>query len=64
MKPIDKVIYRMIASQRAVMKMNVKVAPIVILRRPSLQPKCEGRTVSRILTETIDRSGGVEATAR
>ena len=64
MKPIDRVIFRMIASQRAVMKMNVKVAPTVIPRRLSLQPKCEGRTVYRNLTDTVDCSGGVEATAR
>lgn len=64
MKPIDRVIYRMIASQRAVMKMNVKVAPKVIIRRPSPRPEGEGRMVSRNLTETIDSCGGVEATAR
>lgn len=64
MKPIDRATYRVVASQRAVMMVNAKVAPKVIPRRPSLHPKCEGRTVDRILAETVDCSGGVEATAR
>ena len=64
MKPIDRVIYRMIASQRAVMKMNVKVAPKVTSRKSSLQPDGEDSMINRKLTVTIDRFGGVEATAR
>ena len=64
MKPIDRVAFRVTASQRAVMKMNVKVAPKVISRRPSLQRRGEGRMVNRNLTDTTDCSGAVEATAR
>ncbi len=64
MKPIDRVTFRVIASQRAVMKMNVKVAPKVTSRRSSLQPWGEDSMISRILTVTIDHFGGVEATAR
>ena len=64
MKPIDRVTYRVAASQRAVMKMNVKVAPKVPSRGSSLQPDGEDSMGNRILTVTIIHLGGVEATAR
>ncbi len=41
MKPIDRVTYRVIASQRAVMKMNVKVAPKV--KTPEAEPASQVR---------------------
>ena len=64
MKPIDKIIYRVIASQRAVMKMNVKVASKMQFRRSSLQRRGEDSMTNRILTVTIDHFGGVQAMAR
>ena len=65
LKPIDKAIFGMAASHRAVVQTNTDVAPKVrYLRRSSLQPKGEDNMTDRNLAETVRHSGGVEVTAR
>jgi len=56
LKPIDKVSLGEIASHRAVMKMNAKVASKMRDRGPSPQLKGEGSMGCRNLTDAASRS--------
>jgi len=64
LKPIDKVSLGEIASHRAVMKMNAKVASKMRDRGPSPQLKGEGSMGCRNLTDAASRSrrGGSDST--
>ena len=65
LKPIDKAIFGMAASHRAVAQANTDVAPKRRgSRRSSLQPRGEDSMTDRNLAETVRHSGGVEVTAR
>ena len=65
LKPIDNVIYRMMASHRAAAQANAEVAPQVMSPGGrACNRKGEGRRTHRTLTETVCPSGGVEAAAR
>jgi len=65
LKPIDNVIFGMMASHRAAAQANAEVAPKV--RSPggrACNRKGEGRRARRTLAEAVCPSGGVEAAAR
>ena len=65
LKPIDKAIFGMAASHRAVAQANTDVAPKRRgSRRSSPQLKGEDSMMDRNLAETVRHSGGVEVTAR
>ena len=64
LKPIDGIILGVMASHRAVTKVNAEVASKMVSQRPSPQPEGEGSMDRRSLTEAASHSGGVIATAR
>ena len=63
LKPVDNAIFRMVASHRAVTKVNAQVAPKSDFRRPSPRCRGEGSMDGRKLADAYGRSGGVVATA-
>jgi len=64
LKPIDGIMYRMMASHWAVTKVNAEVASKVLSQGPSPQPEGEGSMDRRKLTDAARHSGGVIAAAR
>lgn len=64
--PIDKAIFRMVSesSGRNESERRSGLEKAKPQRKPSSQPEGEGRMGRRKLTDALDHSGGVEATAR
>jgi hypothetical protein len=64
LKPIDGIILGVMASHRAVTKVNAEVASKVLSQGPSPQLEGEGSMDRRKLTVAASHPGGVRATAR